>query len=274
MSASQRKIELLESDPMPFMEDRGTGIYKLEDLAANSETRVNISWKVEVYRVETSVLPQQIRQDPLSPVNTTYTQSNRLIPSDDSRIKSRAAQIIGRERNPYLKARMIFEWLMRDLTITEGRIDTDIFPVLQTGRADSYTAALLYCALLRAADVPALPVAGVLVNRNLQTVNHYWVEFWADGFGWIPADPAMSAGAVPAAFNTGEAQDFYFGNTDSQRIAFSRGFAALSPMTPGGRTVSPERTYALQSLWEEAAGGLDSYTSLWSDIIITGIYVQ
>jgi transglutaminase-like putative cysteine protease len=274
-SASQR-ISMLESGPMPFMDDyRGTGIYKLENLTANSETQVNVSWKVEVYRVETSVLPQQIRQNPLSPVNTTYTQSNSLIPSDDPRIKNRVTQIIGRERNPYLKARMIYEWLLKELAITEDSIDTDIFAVLETGRADPYTATLLYCALLRGAGVPALPVAGVLVNRNLQTLNHYWAEFWADGFGWIPADPAMAAGAVPAPFQTGETREnFYFGNTDNQRIAFSRGFAALSPMTPGGRTVSPERTYALQSLWEEASGGIESYTSVWGDVIITGIYSQ
>jgi transglutaminase-like putative cysteine protease len=261
---------------MPFMEDyRGTGIYKLEDLAANTETRVNTSWKVEVYRVETTVRPQQIRQDPLSPVNAAYIQSNQLIPSDDPRIKNRAAQIIGRERNPYLKARMIFEWLLKERAITEGRIDTDIFAALETGgQADAYTAVLLYCTLLRSAGVPARPVAGVLVTLGLEPLTHYWAEFWVDGFGWIPVDPAMAAGAVPASFNRESREDFYFGNIDSRRIAFSRGFAVLSPMTPGGRTVSLERSYALQSLWEEASGGLDSYTSLWGDVVITGIYAQ
>jgi transglutaminase-like putative cysteine protease len=170
---------------------------------------------------------------------------------------------------------MVYEWVLKEKTITEGRINTDIFAALETPQADAYTAVLLYCALLRAAGVPALPVAGVLVNLGSRTVNHYWAEFWVDGFGWIPVDPAMAAGAVPASYNTRDDREiFYFGNIDSQRIAFSRGFVTLSPMTPGGRTVSLERTYALQSLWEEAAAGLDSYTSLWGDIIITGIYAQ
>jgi len=276
LSASQRNIEIISSNLPPFMEDhRGTVMYKLEDLAANSDAQVNITWKVEVYRVETSVRPQLIRQDPGSPVGGAFTQGDPLIPSDDPRIKNKAAQITGRERNPYLKAQNIYQWMLKELIVTEERIDTDIFTALQTGRADSYHAALLYCALLRSAGVPSLPVAGVVVNRNIQTINHYWVEFWVDGFGWIPADPAMGAGAVPSPINPDrEKETFYFGNIDSQRIAFSRNFAGLHPMTPGGRTVSLERSYALQSLWEEAAGGLDSYTSLWGDVIITGIYAQ
>jgi hypothetical protein len=34
------------------------------------------------------------------------------------------------------------------------------------------------------------------------------------------------------------------------------------------------RDYSLQNLWEEAIGGLESYSSLWSDVTITGMYVQ
>jgi hypothetical protein len=34
---------------------------------------------------------------------------------------------------------------------------------------------------------------------------------------------------------------------------------------------SAETQYSLQNRWEEASGGLDSYSSLWSDISIDGI---
>jgi transglutaminase-like putative cysteine protease len=110
-------------------------------------------------------------------------------------------------------------------------------------------------------------------------MSHYWAEFWIDGFGWIPVDPAMGAsaqhnGAVPASFVINENQISYFGNIDNQRIAFSRGFTVLSPMDPRGLTVTHGRSYSLQNLWEEVIGGIESYTSLWGDITITGIYVQ
>jgi hypothetical protein len=45
-------------------------------------------------------------------------------------------------------------------------------------------------------------------------------------------------------------------------------------MDPQGRVAVRDREYALQNLWEEAAAGLESYSSLWSDITINGVYVQ
>jgi hypothetical protein len=67
---------------------------------------------------------------------------------------------------------------------------------------------------------------------------------------------------------------YYFGSLDNQRITFSRGQAALSQMDPRGRVAVRARDYALQNLWEEAVGGLESYSSLWSDVTITGVYVH
>jgi transglutaminase-like putative cysteine protease len=151
----------------------------------------------------------------------------------------------------------------------------DVFTALEEKRADFYTAAMLYCTLLRSAGIPCLPVAGVLVSRNRQTMNHWWAEFWVDGFGWLPVDPVMGAGALPAQFGDNpDKAGYYFGNMDSQRIAFSRGFSNLAQMDPRGRTVTRSRSYSLQNLWEEAVGGIESYTSFWGDIAISGMYAQ
>jgi len=280
-SSSQRNMELLQSSMEPFVENyRGVGLYKIDNMAANSEAQIRLSWKVDVYSVETKVQPQSIKVESNSPINEAYTQNTPALPSDDLRIKERAAAILGRERNPYLKAQRIYEWMTGGEFTWDRQSNGDIFNMLQTKRADPYLAALLYCTLLRSAGVPCQPVAGVLVNRERQTINHYWAEFWIDGFGWIPVDPAMGsaaqgAGAIPDSFAVYEEQaGFYFGNIDSRRIAFSRGFTTLSPMDPHGRTVAHNRSYSLQNLREEVIGGIESYSSLWGDITITGIYVQ
>jgi len=276
-SSSQRNMELLLSSLEPFVENyRGVGLYKIDNMTANSDAQIRLSWKVDVYSVETAVQPQSIRVESNSPISDTYTQNMLPLPADDPRIKDRAAALLGRERNPYAKAQRIYEWMVSGGEFTwENQSAGDIFNVLQTKRTDAYLAALLYCTLLRSAGVPCQPIAGVLVSRNRQTMNHYWAEFWVDGFGWIPVDPAMGAGAVPAPFAIPEERaNFYFGNIDSQRIAFSRGFTILSPMDPRGRTVAHSRSYSLQNLREEVVGGIESYSSLWGDITITGIYVQ
>jgi len=281
VSSSQRNMELLLSSMEPFIDSyRGVSLYKLDNLASGSDAQIRLSWKVDVYSVETKVQSPSIRVESNSPMSEAYTQNIAPLPSEDPRIKERAQAIIGRERNPYLKAQRIYEWMVNSGELVwESQSDGDIFNVLRTKKTDTYLAALLYCTLLRAAGVPCQPVAGVLVSRNRQTMNHYWAEFWIDGLGWIPVDLAMgaaqNAGAVPAPFAIHEEQaNFYFGNIDSQRIAFSRGYTILSPMDPHGRTVAQSRSFSLQNLREEVIGGIESYSSLWGDITITGIYVQ
>jgi transglutaminase-like putative cysteine protease len=281
-SAAQRNIEPLSHNTETFLENfRGSSLYKLSNLASGAEAHINVAYKVDVYALETNVRPQALKQDDDSPGRALFAQADSLIPSDDPAIKNQANVLTGRERNPYLKAQRIYEWLLSENIVQEDpgteQSEGQLSPVeaLAAKRADPYAAVLLYCALARASGIPCVPVAGVLVNRNRQTLRHYWVEFWIDGFGWIPVDPGLGVGAVPAAFQTRpDRASFYFGNIDSQRIAFSRGLANLSQMDPHGRVIGRTRSYAFQNIWEEATGGLESYSSLWGNITITGIYAQ
>lgn len=275
VSASQRNPELLSQNMNSFVENyRGTDLFQLAGLSSNSTAEIRQTWLVEVYAQEASLSHQNIKQDTSSPIHAAYTRATGLLPAADDRIAALGARICGRERNPYLKARMIYEWLLKEGNIEragsegtpEGALDA-----LERGRADPYSAVLLFCSLARSAGVPAIPVSGVLVNRN-EALKHYWAEFWIDGFGWVPLDPALGAGAAPEGFEPRENGAWYFGNLDNRRIAFSRGETVLSRMDPRGRTAS--RSRELQNIWEEAVGGLESYSSLWGDVTITGAYAR
>jgi transglutaminase-like putative cysteine protease len=274
-SAAQRNTEMISGSMEPFIENyRGTSLFKLENLTAGGETRLNLTWKVDVYSVETAVRPQSIKQEANSPARDAYMRSEAQLPADDARIKKQTAAIVGREQNPYTKAQRIYEWMIGEF-IFSPESGGDIFSALEKKRADFYTAALLYSTLLRCADIPCLPVAGVLIGRNRETRNHWWAEFWVDGFGWVPVDPVMGAGAVPAQYaDNPDRATYYFGNIDSRRIAFSRGFPSLTQMDPRGRAVTQGRSYSLQNLWEESVGGIESYSSLWGDVTVTGVYAQ
>jgi transglutaminase-like putative cysteine protease len=269
-------VELLSRSVEPFVDDyRGTSLFQFNNLGASSQTGIALSYRVEVYSLETALQARQVKDGGDSPVDSAWLLPGPLIPSDDPRIKALAAAITGKERNPYLKARQIYDWIIREGNVGPDPLTGGAIEALEQKRADPYMAALLFCALCRASGISAIPVAGVLVNRNMETVRHYWAEFWINGFGWVPADPALGAGAAPASFGLrGDRADWYFGNLDNQRITFSRGQTLLSQMDARGRAAWRPRDYALQNLWEEAAGGLESYSSLWGDITITGMYVQ
>jgi transglutaminase-like putative cysteine protease len=274
-SASQRNTEVLSRNTEPFVENyRGTSLFQLTDLSSNTGAEIQVSCLVEVYTQETVVKLQSLKEEN-SPVSSVYTQPSPLVPSEDPRIIAQAAALLGRERNPYTKAQRIYEWLIGEGNIQTEALSGGALEALEGKQGDPYTAALLFCALARAAGVPAIPVAGVLVDRNRQVIRHYWAEFWIDGFGWIPLDPALGAGAAPDSFNPRpDWAAWYFGNLDNQRITFSRGERSLSQMDPRGRAAAHPRGYALQNLWEEAVGGLESYSSLWGDVTITGMYAQ
>ena len=301
ISPSQRNITLISRTAEPLLENhRGVSLYKMDNMIAGANQSINISFAVEVYSLETNVQPQSIRQS-ATPLSAMYTQNTALIPSGDAKIRTAVNSIIGREQNPYLKARTIYNWIITNMQITGPSAQSpnqgfsgDLFTALETREADAYTAALLFTAMSRAAGVPCVPVAGVLIDQNRQTIRHYWAELWIDGFGWLPADPAMGAGAIPLHGNKTETDEYinkgennnlnnektfdyanyYFGNLDNQRIAFSRGDLVLAQMESRGRIVSHSQSYSLQNIWEEAAGGLESYSSLWGDITISGIYIQ
>jgi len=280
LSAAQRNIELLSRSAEPFVENyRGVNLHKLDNLAPDSDVYITMSYKVDVYAIETNVREQSVRQEADSAVRAAYTHADSLVPSDDSRIKTMARNICGQEQNPYLKARRIYEWLVNECldpaAVGNANLPRSPLEALSAKQADAYTAALLFCALGRASGIPCIPLSGVLVNRNRQTHTHYWAEFWIDGIGWIPVDPGMGAAAVPAAFQgRQDSARYYFGNTDSQRVTFSRGHVNLSPMDPRGRASVRTRSYSLQNLWEEAVGAIESYSSLWGDVTVTGIYAQ
>ncbi|MCL2266902.1 MAG: IPT/TIG domain-containing protein [Treponema sp.] len=285
VSPAQRNINLISRSAEPYMENyRGASLYKLDNLGTGANQFINLSFRLEVYAVETNIRPQSIRQEP-SPLSAMYTQSSALIPCDDPQIKSAAASITGREQNPYLKSRMIYDWITANMQITRSLpSQISLINALAERQADPYTAMLLYTALSRAAGIPCIPIAGIYLDRSGRTSRHYWAEFWIDGFGWVPVDPAMGAGVQYGNQNQNEEgaeqadlsgyADFYFGNLDNQRIAFSRGDLLLSQMESKGRVVSHPQSYSLQNIWEEAVGGLESYSSFWSDISISGVYSQ
>jgi transglutaminase-like putative cysteine protease len=275
-SASQREVEPLSRTVAPFVENyRGTTLFRLSSLQPNTHTSVRLSYLTEVYAVETSVNAAQVRADRRSPQGAAYTLPSALIPSDDPEIQRQAAAIVGREQNPYLKAQRIYQWLIREGGLQLETLSGGAREALAEKQADPYRAALLFCALARAAGVPAIPVSGVLVDRFPGTRRHFWAEFWIDGFGWIPLDPVLGAGKSPPSFTLHpDWETYYFGSLDNQRITCSRGQTLLSQMEIRGRVTQRDREYALQSLWEEAVGGLESYSSLWSDVTIDGVYLQ
>ena len=151
--------------------------------------------------------------------------------------------------------------------------DISILDLLETSEGDAYDFTMIFVSLCRSAGIPAVPVSGILAEGSYATQNHWWSEIYFENYGWFPVDIALGAGMDFNSFsNIENPAEYYFGNLDSQHIAFSRGWNQIKPSLLNSKTVYRPRSYALQSVWEETSNSSTSYSSLWNNPSIIGIY--
>ena len=94
-----------------------------------------------------------------------------------------------------------------------------------------------------------------------------------ENVGWSPCDIAIAAGlSYQTWVKDINVKEFYFGNLDAQHITFSRGFNDIKAGFSNNKTVYRPKTFALQSIWEEASGEKIKYSSYWADPVIIGVY--
>ena len=275
-SASQRGVKALaRSMDALFPNHRGLSAYYLSNLQRDRLVTVGHDYLVQVYGVETEIIADRVQQPPtpLPALYTIYTAPDSLVPAAHPEVQRFVRDTIGRERNPYRIARLLFDTLKSRVLVEPGIKHAQAVEALAAGQGDAWSISVLYSAMLRAAGVPSVPVAGVVVDDSKKAWNHAWVEFYLYGLGWVPVDPVLAMGADIGQFRPPfEDRSRYFGNMDDRHIAFSRGLARVDPMSPEGRTVSADRRYSFQTIFEEAVGNISSYTSFWSDVEVTGIY--
>ena len=274
---TQRTVAVSSIQPEPFVPAyQGASIYRFYNVDSGSKIQIRQEYSVSRSKVETNVNASSLRKteqnNPL--LYAAYTESDDFLPADNPIIKRICRQIIGSETNPYNKARRIYTFLISEIKARESSAadaGRSILTALERKTGGAYDLALLFCTLARAAGVPAVPTAGLLVDPQQKAVLHWWAEFYVNGFGWVPVDPALASG-VP--FDTGIADKsrWYFGNLDAYHIAFSRGYQTQAPMLPNGKTTEKVRSYAFRSIWEEATPNISGYSALWRLPKITSVY--
>lgn len=275
-SYSQRDVKVLSINPTPFVADyQGAAIHQYENINSSTKIHIRQEYGVNTYEVNTRINPVNVRVNSRQnkSIYDNYAIATELIPANDPLIQKTAAEIVQNERNPYNKARRIYNYLLKNVEIIPASIlNSGASPVnaLKEKKADTYDIAILFAALARAAGIPAQPVAGIIADVSQTSYLHWWAEFYLEGFGWIPVDLGL-AKSVPFDMGVPQSENWYFGNLDAFRVAFSRGENIQSPMASNSTMVSKERSYAFYNGWEEFSG-LTKYNSVWKTPNIIAIY--
>lgn len=277
-TAAQRRVFISDVVPQPFiLHYQGATLHRFSDVHKGDRVHIKQEYVVKRSAVETEFTDSSFRSiaRPRNPLlYAAYTEPHTLIPADNEIIKKLCKTIVKNEQNPYHKALRIYRFLMQDFKIhvysgtDAGRT---VVTAAEEKNGDAYDAALLFCALARAAGIPAIPSAGIVVGSSNISVRHWWAEFYLDGFGWVPVDPAMEQG-IPFENGTADKKDRYFGYLDAAHIVFSRGIQHQNPMVPEGRTVEKIRSYAFRNIWEETTASITGYSSLWRLPKVTAVY--
>ena len=134
-------------------------------------------------------------------------------------LKALAAEIVGDEKNPLVKARKIYDFITTKMIYCFMRAYFTMPNVPEYGascmKGDCGVQALLFITLCRICGIPARWQAGLEVSP-LDVGSHDWAQFYIAPYGWLFADPSFGG----AAYRMGHLDrwNFYFGNLDPFRL--------------------------------------------------------
>jgi len=268
--ASQRAVLSRESHEA-YAVYADMSVLRFDELTPTEMFELEREFEVSRYPVRTEVLtasvPFQYRMPPR--FLTEYRSSDPFVPSGAEPVRTAARAAVANQRNPHVKAGLLLTALRNRMSFdaTQGGASADDAVAaweLRTG--DAFVYASLYTALLRASEIPARMIAGFLILDNGNATRHFWVEYYLQDFGWVPVDPALADGYLPEGFSLEATSDrsateFYFGNLDGRRVAFSNGLVRRRPQRPDSHLepVGEGQLYALQTVFEERVGNVTGY---------------
>lgn len=184
----------------------------------------------------------------------------------DERIRALVAEVVGSESNPVKAARAIYDWILRNIDYwvkdpahkkASPVGSTEYCLATRTGNCTDFHS--LYMSLAIAAGIPTRVTYGSLFKTELDGKEadqsyHCWLDVYAGGIGWIPLDVALAdifvgdfvldeANAAKVRLTTADGYagpdpakvDYYFGNLEERRVAWSIGRdLTLEPRQSGG----------------------------------------
>jgi transglutaminase-like putative cysteine protease len=207
-----------------------------------------------------------------------FTAPTELIPTDGI-VRETATGIVKSARGDVEKARAIYEWVVEN-TFRDPKVRGcgwgDIKSMLETrnfgGKCGDLNA--MFVGLARSVGVPARDVYGLRVARsahgyaslgvgtpNVTRAQHCRAEFFAQGHGWVPVDPADVRKVVleepPGQLAVGDpkvvaARKRLFGSWEMNWLAYNMGHDIALPNSSG-----PKLPYLMYPNGETGGARLD-----------------
>jgi len=149
------------------------------------------------YYVRISSPPARTDQPPDLPLAgenfPAELEATAYIQADHSRIREKAREIIGEEKNPRRAAELLTGWVFRNLDKSFLAAIPNAVDVLNKKSGDCKAHSVLLVALARSLGLPARTVSGLVAMEDGLFYYHQWAELYTGE--WTPADPVF--GQIP-----------------------------------------------------------------------------
>jgi transglutaminase-like putative cysteine protease len=276
---AQNLLAIQEQFPqIPSMSTPLFEMFRFQSPESGKDIEVRQQMLVSVESVEGSLDGYSANdvEKTVAPFLQPFLASDDRIPSADKSIVSGVLAFLAGETNPQKKVAKLWDWMKRTISWTSTAAPlsrkTPALDAFKDHKADTKTYVFLSCALLRAAGVPAVPVAGLLVKKNGETVPHFWLEYYLAGVGWIPFDPVLGLGVRPGFFDAAlEDSSHYLGSLDNHHIALTRGFLDVGAnLHTSSKVTAGKAAWSFQNLFEESSQV--GYISSWAVPEVLGTY--
>ena len=145
---------------------------------------------------------------PFSGSKEEWLMPTDYVQSDDSRIINKAVEITKGAIDHKEKSKIILDWVHANMHREPAFTIPSALDVLLSMKGDCNEHSALYCALARAAGIPARTATGI-VYLDGRFYYHAWNEVLLDG-SWFPVDSTFGefpAGALRIRFSSGELMD-------------------------------------------------------------------
>ncbi|MDD5085119.1 MAG: transglutaminase domain-containing protein [Candidatus Omnitrophica bacterium] len=238
-TAAQDNIRIISIEPEKYVKtaptiDGDIGLVYLEIPLEEMKADFSITVKFIFthYEQRFTIDPAKVGEyDKNSSLYKEHTKSYKNTTVTDS-IKKQAEEIAGGEKNPYLAARKIYDYVVDNINYSLmphvtlgilGKPESEFVHEKKFG--DCGAQSVYFAALLRALGIPARTTGGMQLCPGAVS-DHFWAEFYLPNYGWIPVDTSV---AQTAGFSKSVSEEenkvfkaYFFGNQDPYRFVIQK----------------------------------------------------
>jgi hypothetical protein len=211
---NQKDVRLLYTSPEPdqkFTDKTNGNLIFYRDLANKLKTGdsivISARYKYTAYNYTSP--PELLKNNQSTYYDNGYERflkQEDFIELSDS-IKSKSNMIVGSEKDPHLKAKLIYNWVRDNMKYAYPVLKRSAAEALRSCTGDCGQYSYLFIALCRSATIPSRLVSGFMIAPDTASY-HVWSEIQLPGLGWLPVDCTDKNG---------------FLNLDNRRLVTSRG---------------------------------------------------